>query len=204
MDKGKIAEWFISLVMERTQAASVVGDLLEIGASQSAAWFWSNVFRTWAANVWRSGKSEPRFVFGIATLGTLIEVGLCYIGSITFALGLNVVINEASLPLSIQYMPALLLARNLVINLGSSFYAGRWIARYARGREVAVCAAMVIIGPVVASGLCALCWCLFSLKESPAPRFVFVWWNWWVILCFAPRLLGAVLVRSRTQNVRAV
>jgi hypothetical protein len=199
MDKGRIAEWFVSLVMDRPQATCVVGDLMEDGASRSAGWFWTNVFRICAASIWRDGKSEPRFVLGLAALGILLEVGLCFLGSVSIALVVGALASAVSLPLSIQDTRSFLLVRLLVIFLGSSFYAGRWVARYALGMEMAVCVAMVVIGPIAYNAFAVLIWSLCALTESPAPRLALGWWNWWVILSFVPRLLGATLARRQIQ-----
>ena len=195
MDKGKIAEWFISLVMERPQAASVVGDLLETGASRSGGWFWSNVFRTWIATAWRDGRSQPRFVFGIAALGAVVQYGASIVCSLTWVFADWGFSHLFPVPPGTSGLV-------LLTSVVSPFYAGRWIARVSHGRDVAICAAMVIMGPIVYSAVGALLWWFsaFIVGAVPlgaVPRFTFIGWNGWVIFSFVPSLLGAALVRRR-------
>ncbi|HVW19992.1 MAG TPA: hypothetical protein VG838_12565 [Opitutaceae bacterium] len=196
MDKGKIAEWFISLVMEREQAAAIVGDLLEAGASKSVGWFWSNVLRTWAMSVWRDVRSHPGFVLGLAMLGILVNAAGCFVASLAMALLERTIWAglsgwEASLWLFAE--------RLLVVSVGA-FAAGRWIARFSLGKEVAVCLAMVLVAPPILNVLDVLMWGFLTLAGGPvavAPL-TFVWWNnGWMLFSLVPYLMGAMLARRR-------
>jgi hypothetical protein len=198
MDKGKIAEGFISLVMERAQAASVVGDLLETSTSRSTFWFWSNVFRTWTANVWRDGISHPRFVFGVAAYGTLLHVGIGLAVSIFFGIGIPIITFGLSHPQMFQVMSSLMFVERLIVILGCPFFIGRWIARFSSGKDVAVCVAMAILTPIAFAVLSVALWFYFVVIQGRPPQ-MFTWWSSWEMWFFVPYLLGAVLVPSRRQ-----
>jgi hypothetical protein len=198
MGKDKIAERILSLVMEPTEASSLVGDLLETGASRSAIWFWLNVFRTLAAAVWGDCKGHPLFVVGIAFLGTLVHFATAFIGGLLCALFIIAAGALSSHPHLAQEHPWLLFPGLIVTGGVAPLYAGRWIARFSLGKDAAVCVAMVIIAPIVFNGMTALLWCGSSLLGvvRVVPE-TYSWWNWQQIACIVPYLVGAALVRRR-------
>ncbi len=203
MDKGKIAEGFISLVMEREQAATVVGDLLEAGASRSIGWFWSNVFRTCTASVWRDAKSDPGFVLSRAVLGVLVNASGCAAVSLAMAVLKRVVISGFSIHETYSWG----FAEEVIIVSAGAFRAGGWIVRFSLGKEVAVCVAMVFLAPIIFSGVAMLLWGFLTLIQSPiaAPPFTLIWWNnGWMLFSFVPCLLGAALARRRRHNAGAI
>jgi hypothetical protein len=202
MDKGKIAEGLLALVMDRPQAASVVGDLLETSLSRSAIWFWSNVLRTWIWTIWRDAKSQPRFVFGIAALGTLVHAGVALAVGLIFHFSLVGIV--LLLP---PYLDFLILPTSLGSVVGfyflSPFYAGRWITHYSHGREIAICVAMVILEPVGFNALSLIANGYFSLVQWPRQPVPMSWWNWREVWNLIPFLLGAALTRRRRQAASA-
>ncbi len=201
MDKGKIAEWFMSLVLERPQAATIVGDLLETGAARGAAWFWSNVFRTWCASVWRDGKSQPRFILGIATLGLLVQFAAGFTWSLTHSMLTRLSPWDRPSWLGAAFQLWMVVP---VITVLSGFFVGRWVARFSRGRDVAICMAMVCLEPLAFNVIFLLVRVYFSLVGLPKPDPLhFIWRDGWIVLSFIPYLLGAILVRQRLQAASA-
>jgi hypothetical protein len=149
VDKGKIAEGLIALVMERSQASAVVGDLLEAGMGRGRAWFWANVLCTWSAAIWSHVRSEPRFVLGMAVLGSLVCWGLNNV--VQFALlFVEMIVGSwfSHRPVHDLAPPLVLEMQALAAVFAGAFYAGQWIVRYSRGREIAVCLATAMVGPV--------------------------------------------------------
>lgn len=197
----------MSLVMERPRAAAVIGDLLEAGVSRGEGWFWSNVVRAWIASVWSDAKSEPRFVLGIAVLGILVCWGVSIAAELVFLFTTELVRSLVSPPLSIHGEVSLAFLQMLTAVFAGSFYAGQWIARFSLGREIAVCFAMVIVGPIVFAALGALFWLLLTLMHGlvgVAPPTFTLWNSAWIICPLVPYLLGAAQVRRQRQNTGAI
>lgn len=198
MDKGRIAEWFLSLVMDRGQAVGVVGDLLETRAARNGTRFWSSVFRISAGNVWHDVRSQPRFVFGLALQGLAVEWGVAALLAVAAVVALNALHVSAAAGFPVERLQVAVFA------LGPTFCAGRWIAKYSHGKEVAVCVAMTLSGPPFFHGLGRFFWWFATVIEQrsgAAPTFSLSRDYGYFLLCFLPTLLGAALVRRRRLAV---
>lgn len=202
-----MAEWLLSLVLERSRAAAVTGDLLEIGAGRGEAWFWSNVLRTWLASVWSDAKSEPRFIVGMATLGALVCWGVDLFAQLAILFAMVAVNSWVLRPWGAHLEPSLLFGQlqMLAAFFAAAFYAGRWIARYSLGREIAVCFAMVVMGPVVLLGLSFLLWLFLTLSHDilrigTEPSFRIRAVVFWLFFPVIPYFLGAGWGRRRRQD----
>lgn len=197
MDKGKIAEWLLSLAMERAQAASVVGDLLETDRSRSFTCFWMDVFQTLTATTWRDMKARPLFVVGIAARGTLVQAVLYssgFFASILLSLLLPGVFFDHHHP---TWAAHLLAVFSLTIG---SICTGRRIAERSFGSILAICGVMAFLMPLVFNGFTATeIWILSSVQNGAIPIGPFVWDSW---ICgdfvgLFSCLLGAMVVRQR-------
>jgi hypothetical protein len=200
MDKSKIAEWLLSLVMEPAQAASVVGDLLEANTSHSIVWFWTNLIQMFAAAVWRSGREQPLFLLSLAVRGTLVQAAINLSAFLVcMTAGLMFWHHHFGLDNPMQPLVGL-----VYLSLGP-ICAGRWIARRALGKEVAVCIAMTMVSPFIEIGTNAL-WILSFYLFNGYPQPNHIWWlfYWWEIGLLIPYLLGAFLIRHRLQRAAAV
>jgi hypothetical protein len=213
MDKAKIAEWILSLAMEPAQAGSVVGDLLEAGATRNVAWFWSNVFQTLAVRVWRDVKTEPRFVAGLAIRGALVQAAFSFFGlmiCMIVCVPLVLIGRFIFLTFYMDHLPwhhhnvalifsVLLIMVSMVI--GPSYYVGRWIARRSLGKDIAVCLSMIVISRFTGYGIRTLMNGFLSLYRHQAFVWPLFWqWGWAIIICsFAAWLVGVTRVRGRRQ-----
>jgi hypothetical protein len=205
MDKGRIAEWLMALVMERPQATAVVGDLLELGAVRGEGWFWSSVLSAWLATVWSHARSEPRFILGMAVLGSLVCWGIVMVVQFVLLFAEMIVGTWLSHGLSQRVVPPLVLeVQALAAVFVGAFYAGQWITRYSRGREIAVCLATAILGPMLFFGLGALFWLSTALGYHFAgmtvrPFAMKVGSFTSLVVLVVPYLLGAAWARRRQQ-----
>jgi hypothetical protein len=217
MNSAKIAESVLSSTMEPTEAAIVIGDLLEAGASRSAIWFWSNVFQTWAATVWRGFRTRPRFVLGLAVRGALWQWSFCLLvgGAYMFAIAFACLMVSLPHPELFQEFrsgtffvvhPAFFVPFDLVPCLAAPFYVGQKIARRAFGLEVPVCITMAIAYLC----LCELLFLFFVLLHRHSSIFGHKLERPYVldlylipILLWASSLTGALLVRRRMQAMGA-
>jgi hypothetical protein len=206
MDKGRLAEWILTLAMEPAKAASVIGDLQETGASRDAGWFWSNVFQTLAATVWNDIKTQPLFVVGLAARGALL---LCaFLLSVFYARGFifGFVRATASHSHLAHHPKEWLWPAMRGISLLATFYVGRWTARRSLGRVIFACAAMAMVYPFVYYGFTVL-WkewpSLLTHRELTMPPFWNFWYHWREAGFYLAFLVGALLVRRRWQIARA-
>jgi hypothetical protein len=140
-----MAEWILGLVTSRDRAASTVGDLLEEAAGRGTVWFWSCILRTAASLVWSGLTANPLRVIGAAFLGLAVDI----VASVLFAALCGVVFffvayNGHQLNLGSVWWIVALHAPTLVI----SVWIGRMLARWAPGRELAVCLVYGIVGSV--------------------------------------------------------
>lgn len=141
MNRSNTAEWLLSLAMEPSQAASVIGDLLEAGGSRGSGWFWSNVVRTLIGAAWQDFREHPFLVAGLATLGVLMKYSL--------SVAVGIVASFASLAFGGNPTNGLIGA---AVTALAALYAGRWITRYSFNKDLAVCGAMVFIEPLIGYG----------------------------------------------------
>jgi hypothetical protein len=197
MDKEKFAERLLSMAMEPAQAASVVGDLLEASSSRNVIWFWTNVFQTFAATIWRDVKAQPLFIVRVAAYGMLAQIGLGMI--VAMACALVIFVASRFIPHLVGYAWAYPLF--FVSQLLPPFYAGRWIALKSSGKDVAICVAMTVGMPVVFDSINALLvWGVPLLSTNFAiPELYSRWWDWTDIVRLVACVAGAALVRRRRQ-----
>ncbi|MDR3698270.1 MAG: hypothetical protein P4L56_01465 [Candidatus Sulfopaludibacter sp.] len=132
-----IAERILAVVTSRDRAASIAGDLTEEAAARGAVWFWSGVIRTAASLLWREVADNPVRVCGVALVGfagyivlDLLFAGLSGVAFFVVAYRSGHSFQLSSLPWRIWF-----LAPVLLIPLAT----GRMLARFAPGREAAVC-----------------------------------------------------------------
>jgi hypothetical protein len=203
MDKGKIAEGLLALVMDPVRAASVSGDLLEAGASRTGFWFWSNVLQTVLATIWREVKAWPIFVLGLAIRGALVQSAIAYFVALPIV---AVTISHQRMAHAHPFLwyPLLAMALGSVNLLVAPFFAGRWVARCSLGKEFAVCIAMTLVAPFVIAGISfPFVWVVSLVSGQVYPRNVFLWLRWWELGFLLPYLTGALLVRRRRQLTTA-
>jgi hypothetical protein len=200
MDKSRIAEWVLSLVMEPAQAVSVTGDLMETAASHNEAWFWSNVFRTLAGTVWSDFKEHPFFVVWLATRGVFVHFGLFVAEVICFVCSCAILEKI----LSRDLMSSFRLWEWAIVVYGgiavTAFFAGAWIARRSFGKDIAVCVVIFAIRPSVTCGLVALFfWPISFLLKTEFPNHLVWSWGSGDIVLLSCYLVGATLMRRRRQ-----
>jgi hypothetical protein len=220
MDKAKIAEWILSLVMEPAQSGSVVGDLLETGGAHNVAWFWSNVFQTVAVRVWCDIKTEPGFVAGLAFRGALMQTVFCALGAVLFLFVTEVGFVVERKVFSVEFPGHLQIDLFFVwlnilvfIIIGPSYYVGRWIARRSTGKDATLCLAMLGSAHLCGYGVRTLMiWLVWlgrhhDLLDKVQPV---VWPSFWdiswpgVICSFTAYLVGVSLVRRCRQMPRTI
>jgi len=148
MHNISLAEWILALVTSRDRAASTAGDLAEEAATHGAAWFWSGVLRTAASLLWRQVAESAARIAGLAILGLAVYVAL----DLLFAFLSGVAFFAAAyrsghaLQLNSLAWRIWFLAPALLIPLAT----GRLLARWAPGREAAVCLVYAIAAAVCA------------------------------------------------------
>jgi uncharacterized membrane protein len=155
MRKAEIAELILSLFTSRDRAASTVGDLEENTTGRGARWFWLGVFRTASSLFWSSFAAEPLFIASIGFRGLVLNLS-CYLVlficmlvlASVFGLfaGLHFISLSAANSLSLGWVFSLV-GRIAVCTV--QFQTGRWIARRARDKEMAACAAFLIVQTMV-------------------------------------------------------
>lgn len=158
----RIAEELLALVTSRERAASTVGDLAETAVIRGAVWFWFSVFHTAASLVLREITGHPVRVTGLALAGAAIDfaIGLLFAGvsGVVFFFLANVL----RFPGWDIWVPA--------GTLITSVFIGRFLARLAPGREMAVCLVYVVLAPFfslivdfpMGFGLSGAAWMLFA------------------------------------------
>jgi hypothetical protein len=146
-----MAELILSLFTTRERAASTVSDLLESSPARGLLWFWSSVGRTAASLVWDDFATEPYFMGGLAFRGLLANLALyiiAFAAIIVLAAVLGVLAADVFGPAGGVTSAGFQLPFRLlgvITALAVEFQTGRWIARRARGREMAACVAFLLI-----------------------------------------------------------
>jgi hypothetical protein len=198
MDKGKIAERVLSVAMDPVRAAAVSGDLLEAGGSRNSLWFWSNVFQTFLAIVWRDARARPLFVIGLAVRGAVVQCAIC------FSVALPIVELTVSHQSLAQKHPLWFIPFGLVYDIFAPYYAGRWVAKRSLGKELAICVVMTIVAPFIIAGTSLpLTWVVSLINGYGHMESAALWLHWWEIGFLLPYLAGALLVRRRRQMAGA-
>jgi hypothetical protein len=204
MRKAHIAELILSLFTSRERAASIVGDLIE-NATGGAIWFWSCVFRTALSLLWSDLADEPAFIAGLGFRGLLLNLSLnlaLFISIVILSVIFGVLVGSGlvSGPAGITLRAFWVLGAIAVFTV--NFQTGQWIARRARGREMAACIAFVIIQTIVlAIGELLFRGMLVTYLQNPTigapqPRITGVSIMITQCLAWISLLAGAIRVRS--------
>lgn len=145
MHRIRIAEWILRQATSEDRAASTAGDLTEEAATRGGVWFWSALFRTGAALIWREVADAPARVTGAAILGLTVDVVASLLlaalsGAAFFVAawsGHHVASNSMWWRIGLDAPP-------LVLSLA----IGRMLARWAPDRELGACLAYAILGTI--------------------------------------------------------
>jgi hypothetical protein len=145
MRKAGIAEAILSLTTSGDHAAAIAGDLVQQAPLKGAMWFWGSVVRTTTSLTWKAFTEAPLRVTGLALLGMLLHmfyIIVIQVPIILLHLGLSGELSTARRPVPSEpaefnftatagweYMFAFLVA---------SYLIGRWLAKRAPQRELAV------------------------------------------------------------------
>jgi hypothetical protein len=188
---ARIGEGILGLVTTEDRAASTVGDLMEEVQTRGLFWFWASVAGTAISIMWRDVRAEPGKMVWLAVRAWAFQI-ICAVGwFLLYGLADRLSRQWRRSPGIPPWSSVAFLAAGLVIAL----LAGRWIARRARGRELAACFALAAVGTVLEAALPA------AIRHSGA--------NWDVqfdTLSWAAGLLplfaGAMWVRQRSGIAR--
>jgi len=145
MRRADAAEWILSLTTSQDRAASIAGDLAEQARLYGARWFWSSLIRTTGSLAWRAFTDAPLRLTGMAVMGALIQA------IYTILLMLGIVFGHAAVMvvlglgtegtfLDLDSGPSMIpwQMESIVAFLLASFFLGKWLARKAPQRELAV------------------------------------------------------------------
>jgi len=205
MDKSKLAEKILSLVMEPLQAAAVVGDLLEARPARSALWFWTNVGQTFCATLGRSLARRPGFVLGVAALTVLREIYysvLLGLGALVVLCAWNFIATPNGTPIG---APAFFYYANFACRPIAAFLAARWMVGFwttgfSKGGDLGAWMMMILLRPLMAYLLSLVItrviWLFFHGVQMPP----FTLWHWWSGELWLAGLVGLALERRRRYS----
>jgi hypothetical protein len=152
-----VAEWLLSLTTSRDHACAIAGDLAQQSPQYGATWFWTSVMRTLVSLTWRAFTEAPLKVTGIACLALLLQ-SVYMIGislwlafmRLAFALTSNSntppVAGDPGFDIA-TFSPLMLEA--MAIFFVTSYFIGKWIARRAPQRELAVYVAVWFLAHLI-------------------------------------------------------
>jgi hypothetical protein len=155
MRKARLAELILSLVTSRERASSTAGDLMEEVPARGIFWFWSSVCRTVLSLLWSDFAAEPMYLAGLAFRGFLVSTALLMALMICIVICsavFGVIVGAMGLTRDVSALTPFRWAFELagaLVTLATQFQVGRWIARRARGREMAACVAFLIVDMAV-------------------------------------------------------
>lgn len=148
MRKADIAEWILSLTTTRDRAAATAGDLMEEGSTRGNLWFWSSLLKTSAAHIWRAWLDAPLRMAVLAYGAILFEIAFLA-GSAVVVLAGTQVLQSGTVGLMAGAVDASTAFALLGIQLHiCEFLIGRWLARFAPGRELAACVAYSVASQI--------------------------------------------------------
>jgi hypothetical protein len=141
MDKARIAERILALVLSPDRAASAVGDWMEDADVRGPVWFWSCVFRTAISQVWSDLAGSPRLMVRVGL------TGLCRLLLPLYGFGCLLDVLMTNLPALRHWMWSgdgwrVTVLWNVVLLPVWLFQTGRWIAQRAPGPVAAGCIAI--------------------------------------------------------------
>jgi hypothetical protein len=155
MHKAQIAQLILSLFTSRERAAATVGDLLESTRERGAFWFWSCVARTALSLLWTDFAAEPSFLALLGLRGILVNLSLLlawFIAMMVFivlsGIPLGLIVGPLLPRIATRFIPMFEWAAAISVS-AVGFQTGRWIARRARGREIAACIVFLILQTIV-------------------------------------------------------
>jgi len=133
VDRNRVAEFVLLLVMPVERAAAVIGDFLEELEGRGGFWFWSSVLRIVTARVASDFVRRPFSVLAIGIAGCVRIIVpalvLVFIAS-SFAHGRAWVLN------CVVVIPM----------LGWYIRCGMWLGRYRPKLAAASCVAVILLG----------------------------------------------------------
>ena len=152
MRRADAAEWILSLTTSQDRATSIAGDLVEQARLYGARWFWSSLIRTTGSLAWRAFTDAPLRLTGMAVVGALIQAIytiLLMLGIVFGHVAVMVVLGlgtEGTF-LDLDPGPSVLAweMESMAAFLVASFFLGKWLARKAPQRELAVYATIWFI-----------------------------------------------------------
>jgi hypothetical protein len=216
MRRDQIAELILSLFTSPERAASIIGDLEEDAPARGNFWFWECVARTVFSLLRHDLTAEPLFLLGLAVRGTLFSLRLVALWSVLILLGIVVVaavvvqIKAAAGPApSWVHGQAVMDSAGYLLGLTAmvmiEFRVGQWLARRARGREMAACLAYLAFGYVLWSVTAAILYAWFApaienflQNFHPQPKAVDVpagWMLFYGFVSYAAFFAGGIRVR---------
>jgi len=142
MGKVDAAEWLLSLTTTPERAAATAGDLTQEAAGRRRLWFWWSVLRTTVSLAWRAFTDAPLKVAGVAFSAWLLATvfGYCYGGIVSWAIWNVIALRE----IPPDYDAVRLLAVNLALTV-TYFRAGKYLSRYARGKELPAFLGFIVV-----------------------------------------------------------
>ena len=144
MSKVEIAEYLLSFTTTPERATSTAGDLMEQSAVRGSVWFWRTLVTTTVSLVWRELTLAPgqmawlgfrAVVIQAIFIPVIIVVGI--VGGLFVSFVMEMDGKES----------AVILGKSFAIFgfTASHLFIGRWLGRRARGRELAACAATIVM-----------------------------------------------------------
>jgi hypothetical protein len=180
MRKDEIAESILSLFTSAERAGAATGDLMEDPRSRGFLWFWGGVMKTVSSRLWHDLTDTPAFLTGLAFRGNLYSLWLTLLWNmallavvIVVALAWNQIrglIEPGPSWISSESVAQVFTQALGLAAVGmAQFRTGCWLARRARGREIAGCIAYLLVGIVLWS---VVTLCLGPVLERFATNFI--------------------------------
>jgi hypothetical protein len=143
MHKVDAAEWLLSLTTNHERAASIAGDLQQESGGRGSVWFWRSVLRAASSLMWRSFTEAPLRLTGLA-IGFSV-VGFLYVLLMSaFLLFIRFAFSLEASRRGVPWTTYPLIEATLAF-LWASYVSGKWLARKAPQRELAVYATSFVI-----------------------------------------------------------
>jgi hypothetical protein len=189
MPKSSAAEALLSLFTRPDRAASIAGDLMEEAHRRGPFWFWCNVAGTAISLLWHSLATAPirsvALVLAALLLKLVVDIAIIRVGP--HALGLHAD--------RISGVGAMIAWRSALV----PFLLGLFVARLARGREIAACTALVVALQINSCGYLAF----YGSTGHAVPVSWFCISIFFNLISAVPLLGGAALVRRRALRLPA-
>ena len=167
MRSDLLAEWILSLVVDRERAASAVGDFLEDVPERGRRWFWFSIGKTAFARLGRSLMEAPFRMAGFAAFAWLVYMAMGFAlgfaawiaATLLWGMGyflshhtvMELVANLLRLRFDWPAPPVewLRFVDCVVVWIAAPYQLGRWWARAARGREMVTWLYLAAIWPAL-------------------------------------------------------